>query len=152
GDVSSEMAGPDISYTYNEAGLYHPVLKLTDDTGCYVLAPINDTLSVVADSIGLDPFYSWPEVCDSNMVLFDTEGSIFSVHSLGDSADYSWEFDFSNSVSGLSNENTTTHRYPDPGTYDARLNVETAYGCKSSIPIEVTIPDSTALSVIANAD
>lgn len=153
GASSAEMTSPQATYTYKQEGLFHPTLKLTDDTGCYVIVPIVDTLSVVADSLGLTPGYSWPEICDSNKVVFQAEGTIFSVDSLNKTAEYFWDFgDPANRMQGVSNEKTPTYRYPAPGTYNALLKVTTAYGCSKSIPFKVNIPDSVALSVSAAAD
>lgn len=153
GAASPELSSAQTTYTYQQAGLFHPTLKLTDDTGCYVIVPILDTLSVVADSLGMEPGYSWPEVCDSNKVLFNAAGTIFSVDSLGKTADYFWDFgDPSDRANGVSNEKSPTYRYPKAGIYNALLKITTAYGCTQSVPFEVNIPDSVALAVQAAAD
>lgn len=153
GATSPEQQSPEAGYTYQQQGLFHPTLKLTDDTGCYVIVPIMDTLSVVADSINLTPVYSWPEICDSNRVLFNAEGAVFSMDSLGEDADYFWDFgDPANRMNGVSNAQSPSYRYPEEGIYHALLKVTTVYGCTASIPFEVTVPDSVALSVSAAAD
>lgn len=153
GLISPPSSNGKATHTYKTEGIFHPTLKLTDDTGCYVIVPFNDTLTVISDSIGLQPAYTWPDVCDSNSVAFDADGIIFSVDSLGKQADYFWDFnDPANPGQGNSNKEKPTYRYPASGTYNALLKVTTAYGCMKAIPFKVNIPDSVALAVTASVD
>lgn len=150
GNTSSLSSSPNTTYTYPREGLFHPTLKLTDDTGCYVIVPISDTLSVIADSVGVTPNYIWPSVCDSNTVKFNYTGKIFSLDSLGKPATYVWNFGDPNSNNDVSDSLNPTYRYSQPGTYHGTLQVNTFYGCVNYAPFTVTIPDSTTLSVKAN--
>lgn len=149
GNTSSLSSSPNVTYTYPREGLFHPTLKLTDDTGCYVIVPINDTLSVVADSVGVTPGYIWPSVCDSNTVQFAYTGKIFSLDSLGKPASYVWNFGDPNSANDVSDSLNPVYRYSQPGTYHGSLQVNTFYGCVNYSNFTVTIPDSISLAVKA---
>lgn len=154
GDGRSSPVAKDAqaSYTYTQKGLFHPTLKLTDDTGCYVIVPFNDTLNVIVDSVGVEPITSWPEVCDSNQITFDMQGTIFSADSLSEPATFHWDFGDPSMMDDVSTEAKPTYRYPAAGHYDGTLRVTTAYGCDQSIPFAVDIPDSVALEATASAD
>jgi gliding motility-associated-like protein len=132
--------------------LFHPTLKLTDDTGCYVIVPFNDSLTVVVDSVGSQPVFSWPEPCDSNKVTFSTEGSVFSEKYLGATPTYQWDFGDPSSSNDVSPDSTATYRYPAAGTYQADLAITTRFGCSVTLPLAVVIPDSIPLTATASAD
>jgi gliding motility-associated-like protein len=117
-----------------------------------VIVPFNDTLNVIVDSVGVEPVTSWPEVCDSNQIAFDMQGTIFSADSLGEPATFHWDFGDPGMMDDVSTEAKPTYRYPAAGHYDGTLRVTTAYGCDQSIPFAVDIPDSVALEATASAD
>jgi gliding motility-associated-like protein len=152
GRASAVSGGDQASYTYTNKGLFHPTLKLTDDTGCYVIVPFNDTLNVVVDSVGVEPVTSWPEPCDSNQIAFDMQGTIFSADSLGKPATFHWDFGDPTMMDDVSADPRPTYRYPAAGHYEGTLRVTTAYGCDQSVPFSVNIPDSVALQATASAD
>lgn len=152
GATSTTSTSPDASYTYTTGGLFHPTLKLTDDTGCYVIVPINDSLTIVVDSIGKQPIYSWPDPCDSAKIAFSTKGSVFSESHLGKAASYRWDFGDPSTIDDISTDTTPTYRYGSAGHYQATLVVKTVYGCNDRIPLEVDVPDSVALTATATVD
>lgn len=149
GNTSNPSSSANTTYTYHAEGLFHPTLKLTDDTGCYVIAPIRDTLNVIVDSVGIQTNHNWPSVCDSNQVQFGFTGNIFSMDSLGKPASYVWDFGDPLSVNDVSNLQSPQYRYTKPGTYNGNLKITTFYGCVNYTPFTVTIPDSTRISVQA---
>lgn len=150
GHSSSLSSSGNIAYTYKIKGVFHPTLKLTDDSGCYVIVPFNDTLNVVVDSVGVQPKYDWPSVCDSNQIQFGFTGDVFSLDSLGKPASYVWNFGDPFSNNAVSDSANPVYRYTKPGTYNGSLEVKTFYGCVNYAPFTVTIPDSVALSVKAD--
>lgn len=152
GSSSAPSTQSQASYTYKNEGIFHPTLKLTDDTGCFVIVPITDSLTVIVDSIGVVPTFSWPNQCDSNQVRFTAEGSIFSEEQLGSSPTYHWDFGDPTTIDDVVPGKDTAWRYGSSGTYEATLTVSTKYGCKQTMPLTVKIPDSAALSVSATSD
>ena len=149
GAVSDPMPSTESSYTYPYKGLYHPALKLIDDTGCYVIVPFNDSINIVVDSIAVTPQYSWPLICDSNTVAFTPEGLVYSKDVFDQPAQYRW--DFGDADQGTSDEENPQYRFRAPGTYNGLLNVRSAYGCQSEIPFSVTVPDSIPLKAAVAA-
>jgi gliding motility-associated-like protein len=149
GSLSAPSSSGNTTYTYSAEGLFHPTLKLTDDTGCYVIVPFNDTLNVVVDTVGVKPDYTWPSVCDSNRVQFGFSGKIFSLDSLGKPAAYVWDFGDPLSMNDVSDQQNPVYRYTKPGAYNGNLKVTTFYGCVNYTPFTVTIPDSTQINVQA---
>ncbi len=137
------------AYTYNQQGLFHPTLKLTDGTGCYVIIPIKDSLNVRVDSIGVQPTYSFPSVCDSNRVQFDYNGTIFSADSLKQPASYHWDFGDPATLNSVSDSSHPSYHYNNQGVYNAVLKITTQYGCASTIPFTVNIPALIPLKVMA---
>lgn len=152
GVFSDSSKSDNATYTYKKTGDYHPRLILTDAQNCKVFIPINDTLNVIVDSVGLRSVHSWPEVCDSNKVVFGSKGMVFSVDSLGQPAEYHWDFGDPSTLNDVSNEATPAYRYRVPGTYYPTLKINTQYGCEGIIKDTVNIPDSTLLKVTATAD
>ena len=152
GASSNPSTSDAASYTYQNGGLFHPTLKLTDDTGCYVIVPIDDSLTVIVDSIGAEPTFSWPDVCDSNKVIFATKGSIFSQDQLGEPASYKWDFGDPSTIDDISTDTAPTYRYPTKGSYEANLEIKTKLGCDKTLPLTVDIPDSIPLTAAATAD
>ncbi len=148
--ISSDPSGSgNAAYTYNQEGLFHPTLKLTDGTGCYVIIPVNDSLRVIADSISIRPAYSFPSVCDSNKVQFGYNGTIFSVDSLRQPASYHWDFGYPVTLNSVSDSPHPVYRYNNPGVYNALLKISTQYGCASTIPFTLNIPSPIPLKVRA---
>lgn len=140
------------TYTYDHAGVFHPKLLLTDAKKCTVIIPINDTLTVVVDSIGLQATHSWPEVCDSGKIQFGARGMVFSEAQLGEPATYLWDFGDPATVQDVSGKPKPVYRYANPGTYYPSLTIHTKFGCAQTILDTVTVPDSVALQVTATAD
>lgn len=149
GVTSDPSASGNTTYTYNTKGIFHPTLKLTDDTGCYVIVPFNDTLNVVVDSAGVNPDYTWPQICDSNQVKFNFTGGVYSADSLGKPASYQWNFGDPLSINDTSTADTPGYRYPNPGSYNGYLEVKSFYGCDQKFPFTVSIPDSVPITVNA---
>ncbi len=149
GDASQPASDDKATYTYQHAGIYHPILQLTDDQGCDVFIPINDTLNVIVDSVNIKPAFSWPEICDSNKIKFDMSGSVFSEDELGEAPDYVWDFGDPSTINDVSNDMQPVYRYPGPGVYYPTLKINTAYNCTQEVRDTVTIPDSIALKVNA---
>lgn len=152
GASSTTSTSDAATYTYQNGGLFHPTLKLTDDTGCYVIVPIDDSLTVVVDSIGSKPVFSWTDVCDSNKVAFSTQGSIFSEKYMGEPATYQWDFGDPSTGNDVSPDSAATYRYPSSGSYQANLRITTKFGCQVNLPLAVQVPDSVPLTTTASAD
>lgn len=151
GDGSQSQDSPDdaATHTYTQKGRFQPTLLLTDDRGCTV--PILAKNSVTVDSIGTKATFSWPEICDSNYVQFGTEGTIFSVDVLHETATYHWDFGYPGS-GDVSTEVHPVFRYPQAGDYQAWVRINTAYGCTATDSVDVHIPDSLSMQLQVTGD
>jgi gliding motility-associated-like protein len=149
GDYSDPLTSPAATYTYRHQGIYHPKLLLTDANDCTVIIPINDTLTVLVDSIGVQADHAWPDGCDSSKITFATQGNIFSQQKLGKTPTYFWDFGDPRTVDDISDQQQPTYHYTRPGTYYPSLTVSTLYGCRQMLQDTVVIPDSVALKVMA---
>lgn len=150
GVLSDASADHDISHLYKGAGIFRPKLILTDSRNCTVAIPIRE--SVTIDGIAAQPVYSIPDICDSGYIKFKTDGQIFSLDSLGQSADYLWDFDDPGSGKNTSTGPRPDHHYTDAGNYRPTLQIKTAYGCMARDTFELNVPVPRTLHITHSPD
>ncbi|MEL7531593.1 MAG: PKD domain-containing protein, partial [Bacteroidota bacterium] len=111
--------------TYHQAGVYQPLLILTDTGGCEVFVPSSDSL-VIFEPPQANYGLSDAVVCDSATILFaDSSTSNVPLTSLF------WDF----GILGTSTQSNPSIFYDQLGTYPVTLMVEDSLGCRDTISI-----------------
>ncbi|MCL7413492.1 MAG: PKD domain-containing protein, partial [ANME-2 cluster archaeon] len=141
--ITGEASGVTPTHTYLNPGTYTVTLNVSDSDGNYA----TDTLTVIVKDTTPPITVAGPDmiVNEDTIVAFDGSGSY-------DNAaieSYSWDFDASNGITVEATGITTTHTYPDPGTYTVTLNVSDSAGNHKTNTLTITVKDIT--SPIADA-
>jgi gliding motility-associated-like protein len=111
------------NHTYNQSGVYYPLVILDDGNGCRV--PIRSTDSVEIYPLPqVDFSANQTALCDTGTVRF-SDLSVSSVPL----TNWSWDFGDGNT----STQQNPSHFYAQPGSYTVRLVVTTADGCVDSL-------------------
>ncbi len=113
---------PSITFTYDSAGKFLPVVVLTDASNCAV--PVYGSDSIIVEGSKVKFGYDNNVFCNSGAVTF-TDSTV----TVGTVATYAWDFG-DGSTSNLEND---THFYALPGTYTVKLYVTTQNGCVDSL-------------------
>ncbi len=142
GDGSAKKTSQNPSHTYDSAGTYTPVFKVTDSAGTVakdqslsidVSSPVSVTASVTPAS-GYIPL----------TVTFTASAS-------GGTAPYTYAWDFGDGAQGSGA--STTHTYTQAGTYSVSLSVQDSTGASGqSFNATVRAIDPNALYANAQAD
>jgi PKD repeat protein len=113
GDGSYEGSGETATHTYPAPGRYDVTLEVTDDDG------LTDTETRTV-RVNSPPTARFGRTCADNTCTFDAANSTDD----GSIANYTWQFGDGATGSG----ETTSHTYPDHGTYDVTLTVTDTLG------------------------
>ncbi|MEM7510067.1 MAG: PKD domain-containing protein, partial [Bacteroidota bacterium] len=105
-------AGPDVSHTYETAGVFTAILEITDDGGCRV----SDSLAITVSPPPSPPSVNCSANPESGIAPLEVSLSASGADSDGFIVSYDWDFGDGNSGSG---ENVT-HTYAE-GTYIAEV-------------------------------
>lgn len=116
--------GQNITFSYSNPGIYHPLLIVEDSSGCQVLIQSPDSLQIFPDPTA-NFSVNAPVLCDSGTVNFLDQ-------SLAPAPLAQWEWDFGDGSVGSALQNPS-HNYTQPGSYSVQLIVTTIHGCSDTI-------------------
>lgn len=137
GDGSSFTgSSPITTHTYVKSGYYIPQVTFTNDSGCSATSLGLDTIFID----GIHPGYlTLPgTLCDSgNIELVDTSTSLYS-----SITGHRWIFEDGSKASGI----TAFHKYHAAGTYPVIIIDSTAWGCKDTGNLTITINASPIIN------
>ena len=116
---TSAIQNPD--FVFSAAGSFAVSLTATSDQGC------SDISTQLVEAFELpQASFVWVDLCDPEMTLTDQS------HVANPGQLSSWQWDFGDNI-GTSSQQSPVYTYPQFGTYDVQLNVETLDGCLDSI-------------------
>ena len=122
GDGTYEEVGNDevVQFTYNDEGVYHPVLRVTDNLG----ATDTDTLTITVSTGPLPPTadlqVSVTEGDPTLNVEMDASGSTSAT---GTITQYEWDWEGDGTYDETGTLPTTSHAYTEPGYYSPTVRV-----------------------------
>lgn len=115
-----------ITHAYGKAGKYDVTLTVTNSNGCTSTLKKSNYISISYPSITL----SAPV---SGCVPYNAAFTVTATNNINDPVT-SWEWDFGDGGKQTTTTGNTTHNYPQTGTYDVTVKVNTQNGCNISIP------------------
>ncbi|CAL1516656.1 hypothetical protein MMC2321_00379 [Chitinophaga sp. MM2321] len=129
-----------IQHTYTNANVYRVSLRVTDKFGCAVTVPQDIRFEKVQADF----------MMPANIACLDLPFT-FVDQSSGTIVNYAW--DFGDNTTGAGNQPVKT--YTGPGTYNVKLEITTAAGCKDVVtkPNVIRVPDpKAAFTIPSNPD
>jgi gliding motility-associated-like protein len=128
-------SGPVAAHTYNQAGNFTVKLYTTDLNGCVDSVVKTNYMRINGATANFGSVTN--SGCSNQLVTF-----IDSTITDGVNAIVEWKWDFGDNIIQTFSNPPFTHSYGAPGTYDVKLVVTDAAGCKDSI----SFPDFVRLS------
>jgi gliding motility-associated-like protein len=138
GDGNTSDATGNVTYTYNEKGLYTVSLSIKNTERCSETIVKNSYIQVNPNPIA--GFYADPPITTMENPII-----IFNDTTSSDSAIYSYQWDFGDGSGD--NIKSPSHTYAMAGTYDVILIVETINGCMDTIAGQVALTEEAVLFI-----
>lgn len=115
----------EITYAYNTAGTFLPVIVAVDTAGCISLLSLSDSIRVgnfpVADfSVSENAF------CTGTVITFTDMSTNMSAGDL-------WSWNLGDAIYNTTASDTFNYVYTIPGVYDIALITETTFGCADTL-------------------
>jgi len=133
--VTQSTIGSTFSYTYTQSGKYLPKLILSDGSSC--LVPVQGADTVKVDAVSADFTFTPASLCDTGTIQFTD-----TVYVSQTAVTRSWLF----GDGGSSTAHNPSHFYSAPGTYQVRLIIDNATGCRDTIIKTVNVYTSPSVS------
>lgn len=127
-----------IQYTYSQQGVYSPRVILEDAKGCQVPAQ-GPPGSITVDAVQADFTLDDSRACDAGEVFFTDGSTGLSKDRLNNPHTFLWDFGYTNRTDDVSTQQNPSFLYSGVGTYTARLEITSIYGCKDEITKTVTV-------------
>lgn len=125
GQTETRTTSGEITHKYNTPGSYNVTLTITDKGGCTSSTSAYSTQVTVLGPKAEFYMSNGNNVPLNTTVIFYNNSNTYGV----DNPVYEWNF---GDGSAISNSNTPSHNYPQPGTYTIKLKVtDPATGCNS---------------------
>ena len=128
GSISSAPSTT-VNHRYLTAGIYTPSLVLQDNEGCKAISQLSQPL--IVDSLRVDFEYQPTGICAGGVVQLSSTSQSFSSTRLGTPLQYEWSM-HGNTLAAGSNP-VLAHSFATAGSYAVSLQVQTAYGCNTSV-------------------
>ncbi|PWT74890.1 MAG: hypothetical protein C5B59_10095 [Bacteroidetes bacterium] len=131
---------PSITYKYNFAGNFLPVVHLIDTSNCNVAYP--GSVPIIVDSIKAKFVTNKSVLCTNGDIAFkDTSykgsGTLIT--------NYYWNFGDGSVVNGL--DSMPNHFFATPGLYNVKLIVTTQFGCSDSVVNQIKVVASPSIGI-----
>ncbi|MCK4390439.1 MAG: PKD domain-containing protein [Desulfobacterales bacterium] len=145
-DWSSDTTG-DTSHTYNQAGIYHPILMVTDNAGFTDTDSVNIAVLALPQAQIERPLSGRPYFKQG--VAFVGQGTDAD----GEIVLYEWDFDgngtfdWSSTTTGV-----TLYSFTSPGTYTATFRVTDNSGLEESSSVSFQVIEKAPVDVEPTAD
>ncbi|WP_343703411.1 PKD domain-containing protein [Chitinophaga sp.] len=127
-----------VQYTYGAQGVYTPRVILEDAKGCQVPAQSSGP-NIIVDGVNAAFSVDDSRACDAGEVFFTDLSTGLSKDRLGQPHTFRWDFGYASRTDDVSNQQNPSFLYQGVGTYTARVEVTTAYGCTDAATGTVTV-------------
>ncbi|MDX2245837.1 MAG: PKD domain-containing protein [Bacteroidia bacterium] len=134
-DGGNLAVGQNITFSYTNPGIYHPLLIVEDSAGCQVLIESQDSILVFPKPVA-NFNVTAPLLCDSGTVNFSNLSTPAALVN-----QWNWNFGDNSTASGFANP---AHFYNQPGTYSVELVVTTINGCKDTVQLPSIVTVNTS--------
>ena len=125
---------PGLEYVYQESGVFHPVLRITDNKGLSTFA-IGD-VEVLPNADPVASLAVFPDSGDAELRVSLDAGASYDPD--GDELKFSWDYRGTGKFFSTGNRAKEEHRYPT-GTYELVLRVQDPHGAYSEVQHTITV-------------